>query len=142
LINIKAAPLYENAEASDGLFELRNLNKKHTLPLDNVIYDPHLSIADKMQLVDTISPKRPCERNQKNKKFTYEERRKRSLKSYSPLTDEELDYALENYENSDSTIQDELKNSDYSEITDPKPYAINKNASINQNGSLRKLQSI
>lgn len=50
-----------------------------------------------MQLINSISPKRPCERNRLNHHTSLNDRQKRNIEM-SSLTDDELDSALENYE--------------------------------------------
>lgn len=80
----------------------RNFHKKETKPFDKVIYDPHLNIADKMQLINMINPKRPCERNRMNNlnQLTFHNRQKRKMEltDQSSLTDDEIDSELQNYE--------------------------------------------
>lgn len=81
----------------------RHFRKKEAKPFDKVIYDPHLNIADKIQLIDMINPKRPCERNRMNSQLSFQNRQKRNFDitdQSSSLTDDELDSALENYEDS------------------------------------------
>lgn len=78
----------------------RHFRKKETLPLDKVIYDPHLNIADKMQLINSITPKRPCEHNRFNHPLSLNNRQKRNIDTsdQSSLTDDDIDSALKNYE--------------------------------------------
>lgn len=80
---------------------VRHYHKKEVKPFDKDIYDPHLNIADKMQLINMISPKRPCERNRMNNEHSRHDRQKRNVDStdqIASLTDDELDSALEDYE--------------------------------------------
>lgn len=81
----------------------RNFHKKETKPFDKDMYDPHLNIADKMQLIDMLNPKRPCERNRMNSHLSFHHLQKRNVDladQFSSLTDDELDSALEYYEDS------------------------------------------
>lgn len=104
LINIKTLPLYDTVDdyvkISSQPINERNFHKKETEPFDKDIYDPHLNIADKLQLINMINPKRPCERNRMNNQRSFHNRRKRNsdLNDQSTLTDDELDSALENFE--------------------------------------------
>lgn len=85
----------------------RHFHKKEVKPFDKDIYDPHLNFADKLQLIDMINPKRPCERNRMmNNKRSFHNRRKRNfdLTDPSSLTDDELDSALENYDDPGSIL--------------------------------------
>lgn len=80
---------------------IHSFHKKEAMPYDKVFYDPHLNIADKEQLINMISPKRPCAANRmKHPTSIYSRRQKRNfdISDQSSLTDDELDSALENYD--------------------------------------------
>lgn len=103
-MNIKTVPFYDTVDdfvkISSKPMKQRNYHKKETKPFDRDIYDPHLNIADKLQLIDMINPKTPCERNRMKNQHSFHNRQRRNLDltDRSSLTDDELDAVLENYD--------------------------------------------
>lgn len=103
LINIEIDDVANGiVKISDRPSRQRVFHKKEAKPFDRDIYDPHLNLADKMQLINMINPKRPCERNKINNRLSFLKRQIRSsdMTDQSSLTDKEIDSALENYDNS------------------------------------------
>ncbi|XP_037030089.1 uncharacterized protein MAL13P1.304-like [Bradysia coprophila] len=136
LTNSQSVPFYDTVDAIVNIAKkpmaLRHYYKKEAKPFDKDIYDPHLNIADKMQLINMINPKRPCERNRMKNEHSLRKRNFDPTDQIASLTDDELDSALEDYEYSDAKLQE-----------NPKKFSNIRNTSAHpRNESLKKIQKV